>query len=228
MTSQIRGLCLIAVALLAAGCSQVTCRPGPYLDAQALPPLVIPEGLDAPDRFMALRVPDQGAVPGRPGTDPDGCFFTPPQFFADHGEPNPEGLPIRPSTRPGAFVAGRAAPTRMTREITAFVEDWAEAWGRRNFEAWAAYYEPDFAPEGYADNATWRAEQSRLFEVQATTRIQPDSMEVTILPNGRVRARFAQEFGVGDQVRVVTKELILAPRDTGEGWMIVEDYLIDL
>lgn len=228
MIAPIRGFGLILIALLLAGCAQKTCRPGPYLEAYAVPPLEIPEGLDAPDRFMALRVPDGQAVPGRPGSAPDGCYFTPPSFYAEYGEPNPEALPVRPSSMPGAAVAGRAAPTRVAREITALVEDWASAWDRRDFNAWVQFYAPDFTPEGYESNAAWQAEQRRLFEVQATTRIQSETMNVSLLPNDRIRARFVQEFGLDEQVRSVTKELILVPRTPGTGWVIVEDYVVDL
>lgn len=190
--------------------------------------MVIPEGKDAPDRQMALRVPDRRAAPGR-ATDPEECIAEPPSYYAEAGEPNPDGLPLRRTeTTAEVATAARDAPESVTREVTAVIEDWAEAWGRRDFDTWVQFYEPDFTPEGYDSNAAWRAEQQRLFEIQATTRVVPDSVRVTVLPQGKVRARFEQQFGVGDQERTVAKELVLAPSPRGAGWLITEDYVVDV
>jgi ketosteroid isomerase-like protein len=219
---------LLAIALLLTGCAQSACRPGPYLEAQALPPLVIPDGLDAPDRQMALRVPDQRVAPGRPSADPDGCVVDPPSYFAEADQPNPDNLPVRPGSLPGAADTPRAAPTRVTREVARFIEEWADAWGRRDFDAWVRFYEPDFAPEGYDSNAAWRSEQQGLFQVQATTEFDAETLRVSVLPDGKVRARFEQQFGLGEQVRVVEKELVLTPGTRRGSWLISEDYVINV
>jgi hypothetical protein len=221
-----RGLGLLAIALLLTGCAQTTCFPGPFLDARALPPLVIPEGLDAPDRQMALRVPARPSAADGHGLD--GCIPMPPPFFVEAGEPNPEGLPVRPSSVVAATGGASATPTRVSRDVTRFIEDWAEAWGRRDFNAWVLYYAPDFTPEGYESNAAWRSDQERRFEVDATTRIEAESVRVTVLPDGNVRARFVQQFGLGDEVRAVVKELVLMPRPRGSGWLITEDYVVEV
>lgn len=227
MTSIIRGCGLLSIALLLSGCTQSACQPGPHLRAKALPPLVVPEGMDAPDRQMALRVPDARSAPGRPMDDPGGCIVEPPAFYAQPGAPNPDGLPVPPAAvDPGGAV--RAAPSRVTRDVTRFVEDWAEAWGERDFDAWVQFYEPDFTPEGYDSNAAWRSDQQRLFEVDATTRIDPDTVRVNLLTEGRVRVRFLQQFGLGDQERAVVKELVLTPQTRGAGWLIAEDYVVEV
>ena len=227
MISFIRGFGLLAIALLLSGCTQSACQPGPHLDARALPPLVVPDGMDAPDRQMALRVPDARVAPGRPMDDPGGCIVEPPSFFAEPGEPNPDGLPVRPAAVKGDG-ASRAAPSRVTRDVTRFIEDWAEAWGKRDFSAWVQFYEPDFTPEGYYSYAAWPSDQERLFEVDATTRIDPDSVRVNVLTEGRVRVRFVQQFGLGEQERAVVKELLLPPQTQGAGWLIAEDYVVEV
>jgi hypothetical protein len=230
LISPIRGLGLLAIALLLSGCaSKQLCRPAPYTKAEAPPPIVVPDGLDAPDRRMALRVPSRQSVPGSENPHPVGCIAEPPRYFADAGEPNPESLPVRPSTVAApASGTPAAAPTRVAREVTRFVEQWAEAWSRRDFDAWVQYYEPDFTPEGYDSNAAWRSEQQRLFQVPATTRIDSDSVQVNVLPEGRARVRFVQHFGLADEERSVRKELVLAPRARGAGWLIAEDYVTEM
>lgn len=210
-----------------AGCTQSACRPGVYLQARAVPPLVIPDGLDAPDRQMALRVPSPQPGAERPATADDGCIVEPPAFFAEEGAPNPDGLPPRP-VRTAAADAPRPAPKDITREVTRFVKDWAKAWDRRDFDDWVEFYTPDFVPDGYASNASWREEQARLFEVDATTRIEPDSVQVYVLADDRVQARFVQQFGLGEQERSVVKELVLTPGPRGRGWLITEDYIVEM
>ncbi len=226
MISPIRGLGLLALALLLSGCARNVCPTGPHVDAVAVPPLVIPEGLDAPDRRLALRVPGPGVAPGRPPSGP--CVSDPPRFFAESGEPNPENLPIRPGSLYEAGVIARTAPPSVTEDVTAFVEQWAESWGRRDFDAWVRLYHPRFTPEGYESNAAWRAEQQRLFEVPATTSIEPDSVTVSMRADGTTRARFVQQFGLGDNVRAVVKELTLAPHPSGTGWLITDDRIVEM
>lgn len=227
MISTAKYLGLLGIALLLAGCTQSACQPGPYLEAQAVPPLVIPDGMDAPDRQMALRVPASQPGSGRPLSGDDGCIVEPPQFFAEDGAPNPDGLPPRP-VRVALAEAPRLAPRGITREVTRFVRDWAKAWDRRDFDDWVEFYTPGFVPEGYESNAAWRADQASRFEVDATTRIEPDSMVVYLLADDRVRARFVQKFGLGEQDRSVVKELVLTPGPRGRGWLITEDYIVEV
>lgn len=226
MITPIRGFGLLLLALIMTGCAQTSCRQGPYLEARAVPPMQVPEDLDAPDRQMALRVPDQRSVPGRPGTEPDGCIAKPPPFYAEAGAPNPEGLPARPAT--AADIGPLPASRRVTRQVTRFVESWAKAWDSRDFEAWAGFYAADFVPEGYESHAAWRTEQQRLFEVPATTRIERGSIRVNMLQDGRARTRFTQEFDLRGEGRTVVKELVLTRSPGRRGWRIVEDYIVEL
>jgi hypothetical protein len=220
-----RGLGLLLLALALAGCAvKSACRPGPYQEARATPPLVLPEGADRPDQRAALRVPPPSDRP-----DSDGCPIEPPRFYAEAGEPNPDGLPIRPGSLEGRAPAARRtiAPAQVTREVTAFIESWADAWSRRDFQTWALYYEPEFAPEGYSNKDAWRADQARRFQIPATTRVDSGSVEVDMLTGGSVRARFTQHFSAGGEDRSVLKELVLKPYDGATAWLIVNDRVID-
>lgn len=75
---------LIATVAVLAGCSVLApaydrCdKPAAYADAAEVPPLAIPEGVDAPDRRNALRIPEVVA----PRKPPDGrCVDAPPDYF---------------------------------------------------------------------------------------------------------------------------------------------------
>jgi uncharacterized lipoprotein len=62
-------------ALFASNCN----KPQIYEQAQSLPPLRIPAGLDAPDTRTAMRIPDL-KEPEAPRGVKDSCLETPPPF----------------------------------------------------------------------------------------------------------------------------------------------------
>ena len=88
-----------AVLLALGGCKTIhhithddSCyKPQPYMKAASIPPLNIPQGLDAPDTSHALDVPkvDEPTPPARRPGEP--CLDEPPSF----------NVP-QPNARPGA------------------------------------------------------------------------------------------------------------------------------
>ena len=93
-------LALPAAALLAlGGCKTIhhmthgdSCnKPQPYMRAASIPPLRIPEGMDAPDTSHALDVPKLDAPEPPPRGRNDPCLDAPPSFDVP-----------QPNARPGA------------------------------------------------------------------------------------------------------------------------------
>lgn len=88
MTSRAALALSAAVLLSLGGCKTLhhlasgeSCnKPQPYQRATSIPPLAIPQGLDAPDTSHALEVPqlNEPAPPPRGPNDP--CLSTPPSF----------------------------------------------------------------------------------------------------------------------------------------------------
>jgi len=228
LISPIRGFGLLSLALLLSGCALGSaCGPAPYLDARSLAPLRIPDGLDAPDTRSALLVPEGSG--GRLASDPDNCIIEPPSFFVDAAAPNPEGLPVRPSS--AVAVAGstpQPAASPLTREVASFLNAWADAWSRRDADAWLGFYADEYVPAGYEDAASWREEQRRRFEVPASTRVDANSVRVEPMPDGSVRARFVQHFGEAPDERSVAKELVLVPARTAARWMITQERIVEV
>lgn len=228
MISPIRGFGLLSLALLLSGCAlSSACGPAPYLDARSLAPLRIPDGLDAPDTRSALLVPE--ASGGRLANDPDNCIIEPPSFFIDAAAPNPAGLPVRPSSKVAA-AGGTPQPAAspLTREVTTFLNTWADAWSRRDASAWLGFYADEYAPVGYEDATSWREAQRSRFEVPASTRVDANSVDVEPMPDGSVRARFVQHFGEAPEQRSVAKELTLVPARTAARWVIVQERIVEV
>jgi hypothetical protein len=226
--SPIRGFGLMLLAFTLAGCAtRSACAPGPYLEARAAPPLNVPEGMDAPDRRAALRVPE----PRAGARAADGCVIEPPPFYAEPGEPNPDGLPVRPSALAavGGTPAAISGPTRVTREITSFLSDWADAWNRRDAGGWLQYYRPDYVPAGYASPEEWRADQRERFQQPAVTAIDANTVAVEPQPDGNARVRFTQRFGEAPARRSVVKEMVLAPETRGGlRWQIIDESIAEV
>jgi len=198
------------------------------MDASARPPLAVPQGLEAPDSSGALRIPGQGED-GRIAANPDDCVVEPPAFFAEAGESNPDDLPIRPSSVETDAAAPRPGASRLTREATAFLNEWSEAWSRRDADAWLAFYAADYAPAGYADGEEWRQEQRKRFEVPATTRVDAGSVAVESRADGDLAVRFTQHFGEAPDERSVVKELLLRPAENDAAdWQIVQDRIVEV
>lgn len=231
MNSLTRGLGLLLLALAVSGCAvRSACVPAPYLEARANPPLVVPDDLDRPDQRAALRIPERRGAAGRLANDPENCIIEPPAYYVDAGGPNPEGLPVRPSTV-AATPPRPADPgaTRLVREVTAFLNEWAAAWSARDADTWFMYYGTEYAPAGSAGPDAWREEQRQLFQVPAATRIDADSVAVDPLLDGNLLVRFVQHFGDGTEQRSVLKELLLVPRTRGStAWRILEERIVDV
>ena len=89
----------VAVVLALGGCKTIhriahgsSCnKPQPYMRASSIPPLAIPQGLDAPDTSHALDVPTLNEPAPPPRTQKDPCLASPPSF----------NVP-QPNARPGA------------------------------------------------------------------------------------------------------------------------------
>lgn len=231
MIAPIRVFGLILLALAVSGCAvRSACVPAPYLEARAHPPLVVPDDLDRPDQRAALRIPERRGAAGRLANDPGNCIIDPPPYYVDAGAPNPEGLPVRPSTV-AAAPPRPADPgsTRLVREVTAFLNEWAGAWSRREADTWFMYYGADYAPAGSAGPDAWREEQRALFLVPATTRIDANSVAIDPLLGGDLLVRFIQHFGEGAEQRSVVKELLLAPRTRGSTvWRILDERIVEV
>lgn len=231
MISPIRGIGLLLIAVALGGCATRTaCVHGPYVEARAATPLTVPEGMNAPDQRNALRVPERSSVTGKLAPESDPCIIEPPEYFAVAGQPNPDGLPVRPSSAAAAGEAP-AAPgaTRISREIAAFLNKWASSWSARDAEAWFEFYAADYVPAGYADAEEWRAQQRERFLVPATTRIDANSVTVEPRPDGSARVRFIQHFGETPNQRSVVKTMVLVPRAAGgAAWRIVEERIAEV
>jgi uncharacterized lipoprotein len=84
MMKNVVALLCAGVFLLLGGCKAMrgggACnKPQPYMGAKSVPPLKIPQGLDAPDTASALKLPTLNE-PVAPRSKKDPCLDEPPSF----------------------------------------------------------------------------------------------------------------------------------------------------
>ena len=100
MRSRILALALSSAVLLSLGGCKVfhhithddTCnKPQPYMRATSIPPLAIPQGLDAPDPAHALDVPQLNGPAPPPRTVKDPCLSSAPTFNVPQPNARPPG-----------------------------------------------------------------------------------------------------------------------------------------
>jgi hypothetical protein len=225
---------LLVTAFLVGGCSVSACRDSEaYMASKATDPLRMPEGVEPPDTTSAVNIP--GEIPDGQGgakRSSDGCLAEPPQFYGDTTEAVEAGLPARPGAAAAEGSSGQgsgplAGASRLTLDVVAFLDQWADAWNRRDADAWLAHYESDFAPAGYGSHAEWRDAQRKRFELPAATTIVKESVEVNTETDGRVLAKFVQKFGETDE-RNVVKELVLVPRSGSSEWRIASERIVEV
>lgn len=176
-------LSLVALPLLA-GCffrSSNTCvnPKEPYLAARNNPQLHMPDGLTAPDRSVALTIPDLKANPDQQRSG-EGCLDDPPSYFRSSG-----------------------TVARSPEEVVA---SWAQAWAAREADAVLALYSSTFvAPTDSAGSTAWLDQRRE----QVATGPVPDPMisALKIESDGEDRriATFLQKFGANS----LRKELTL-------------------
>jgi uncharacterized lipoprotein len=95
MMKSVAVLCLTGVVTLLGGCRALhgagAChKPQPYMAATSVPPLKIPEGLDAPDTANALKLPALNEPPPPPRTAKQPCLDEPPPFKVAKPPPAPQ------------------------------------------------------------------------------------------------------------------------------------------
>lgn len=200
----------------------------------ATDPLRLPEGVDPPDTSSAVKIPGE-SPDGQGGAkrSRDACLAEPPRFYADGDSADEAGLPRREGETAGQDGTGQgsgplAGASRLTLDVIAFLDQWTDAWNRRDADAWLAHYEAGFAPAGYGSHAEWQEAQRKRFELPAATIIVKDSVEVKTEVDGRAQVRFVQRFGDPADERSVVKELILVPRSGSGGWHIASERIVDV
>lgn len=133
--------------------------------------------------------------------------------------------------RPGAAAA--PAPTPLLKPASAAAAEdplvlaraaldaWAQAWSRRDIDAYFAAYAPGFAGrKGHASREAWMAERRERILSRESISVTVSAIEARRV-DGQIEARFEQRYRSDGPVDLSRKRVRLAPVDGR--WLIVQE-----
>ncbi len=127
----------------------------------------------------------------------------------------PDVLPPFPGTEPAA-----GNDTALLKTLT----EWAEAWSRRDAEAYFAAYDERFLPADGATHEAWRRRKLQAFDATKSLEVKIDSPVVERTEEGTATVTFKQYFRSDSYRDAVLKQLLMVERDGR--WLIVEEKVL--
>jgi len=122
-----------------------------------------------------------------------------------------------------AKVANDDKPVQSTdaADIQKAIEDWADAWSRKDMKAYFAAYASEFDPKGNQSRKSWEEERKqRIAGKSGKIRVSISDPKVTVDSN-QATAKFRQSYRAPGLSSDSTKTLILVRK--GERWLIKEE-----
>lgn len=101
----------------------------------------------------------------------------------------------------------------------ALLQSWAEAWSRRDVEAYLAFYSEGFQPsEG---REAWEAKRRERLGITDSIRVQIQEPRIRTLPAGDAEVVFRQVYSAGE-TRLATRKRVVLRREV-PGWKILSE-----
>ncbi len=129
---------------------------------------------------------------------------------------------IQPDVTP-PFPGGEQAAGADATLVKALT-DWADAWSRRDAEAYFAAYDANFVPEDGASQEAWRRRKRQSFDTTKTLEVKVDAPVVERTEEGAVALTFKQFFRSDAYRDAVLKRLLMVERDGR--WLILEEKVL--
>jgi outer membrane protein assembly factor BamE len=133
---------------------------------------------------------------------------------------------IRPEAAPSYPVPAVAAAAASDEPVLKALNAWAEAWARRDEEAYVAAYDSAFRPQDGGSRAEWEKRRRILLGVARNIEVRIDSPSVDHAGDGTVTVTFNQHYRSDSYRDAVVKQLRMRERDGR--WLIVEEKVLSL
>lgn len=127
----------------------------------------------------------------------------------------PDVFPPFPGTEPAV-----GNDTILLKTLT----EWADAWSRRDAEAYFAAYDERFVPEDGASHEVWQQRKRQAFGATKSLEVKVDSPVVERTEEGTATVTFKQFFRSDAYRDAVLKQLLMVERDGR--WLIVEEKVL--
>jgi len=129
---------------------------------------------------------------------------------------------IQPDVTPAFPGSEQAAPVDAA--LLKALADWADAWSRRDAEAYFAAYDAQFIPDDGASREAWRRRKLQAFDATKTLEVKVDAPAAERTEEGAVALTFKQFFRSDTYRDAVLKRLLMVERDGR--WLIVEEKVL--
>lgn len=127
----------------------------------------------------------------------------------------------RPAPPASAASAAPAVASAAATEAASALAAWAEAWSRRDVDAYLAAYAPDFTGRTKpATHAAWAAERRQRIESKSSIEVRVSALSVVPRSNLMVLS-FSQSYAADTLKQVSRKRLVM--RQEGGRWLIQEE-----
>jgi len=140
-------------------------------------------------------------------------------------QPETDVAKIQPDVIP-PFPA--AAPLAAASDATVLkaLNEWADAWARRDNEAYLAGYDADFVPSGGVSRAAWEKRKRQVLNAAKRIDLEIDSPVVERTGDAAATVTFNQFYRSDSYRDAVVKQLNMVERDGR--WLIVEEKVLSV
>ncbi len=145
-------------------------------------------------------------------------------------EPQPEST-AEPKAEPKVEakaepkVEAKAPPPALAAndpaEVLKAVNAWAQAWSKKDADAYLAHYAPSFDPPGRQSRADWEKERRQRIEAPKSISVSVDSPKVTMHGANQARVSFRQNYRSDRLKSNSRKTLEMVKSD--KGWLIEKE-----
>jgi Flp pilus assembly protein TadD len=142
------------------------------------------------------------------------------------GRPSPTMMAAAPkeaakAEAPKAVPEKPAAPPDASVEVLKAVNGWAEAWSKKDADAYLAYYAKDFKTPGTEARAEWEKARRARITAPKSIAVGVESAKVTMSGAERATVSFRQNYR-SDMLKSNTRKTLVMVRANGR-WQIVEE-----
>jgi outer membrane protein assembly factor BamE len=132
---------------------------------------------------------------------------------------------IKPDIIP-PFPESSSAATSSEEPVLNALNAWANAWARRDKEAYFAAYDERFVPQDGGDRAAWKKRKLQVMDGSKRIEIKVDSPTVERTEEGTAAVTFNQYYQADHYHDAVVKQLLMVKRDGR--WLIVEEKVLSV
>jgi len=132
---------------------------------------------------------------------------------------------IKPDAMPSLSGSDSTVATNED-PIVKSVNTWADAWARRDVEAYFAAYDTSFLPQDGDSRAAWEARKRKVLDAAKRIEVKIDSPSVEKTGDDSATVTFKQYYRSDTYHDAVVKQLRMVER--GDRWLIAEENVLSV